>query len=117
MASNNSGLAKILAIIGGILVLADGVLSLLNVLLSEFNLGFNIPGAGGFYSFSGLINSIIVIAIGFFILIATGTIKSSKSNVKFNGVTVIILGIIALIFGGYIGPILVIIAGILLLVR
>ena len=116
MASNNSGIAKILAIIGGVLVVIDGVLSLLGQILSAFSLPFDVPGGGGFLGTLGpVVNAIIVIVIGLLILVTTGTVKSSKSNVKFNGITVLILGILALVFGGWLGPILVIIAGILLL--
>jgi hypothetical protein len=115
MASNNSGLAKILAIIGGILVLLDGIVSLLGFF--EITLGFGVPGGGGFFNELGaLVNAIIVIGIGLIILISTGTVKSKNTNIAFNGITVLILGILALVFGSYLGPILVIIAGILLLI-
>ena len=116
MSSNNSGIAKILAIIGGVLVVIDGVFSLLNVALEVLNIDFNVPGGGGFYAGLGAtVNAIIVIVLGLLILVATGTVKSSKSNVKFNGITVLILGILALVFGSFLGPILVIIAGIILI--
>ncbi|MHA1673879.1 MAG: hypothetical protein ACTSYI_09640 [Promethearchaeota archaeon] len=115
--AKNTGLAKILAIIGGILVLVDGVLSLLGILLDAFSLPFNLPGGGGLYGGLGpLLNAIIAIVIGLFILISTGVVKSSKTKVGFNGIIILVLGILALVFGGFIGPVLVIIGGILLLI-
>ncbi len=114
--AKNAGLAKILAIIGGILVLVDGVLALLKIVLSAFNLP-DIPGGGGLYGgLNPLLNAIIAIVIGLLILISTGVVKSSKTKVGFNGIIILILGILALVFGSFIGPVLVIIGGILLLI-
>lgn len=107
-----SGLARILAIVGGVVIIVEGVLGILGLL--DISLGFHYPGEGGFGILSGLISIIIGIVIGVIVLIATGTIKS-RGNVSFNGITILILGIIGLVFAYGIGSVLVIIAGILLL--
>ncbi|MHA1519691.1 MAG: hypothetical protein ACTSRK_05855 [Promethearchaeota archaeon] len=115
--AKNTGLAKILAIIGGVLVVADGVIALLGIILDAFSLPFNLPGGRGLYGgLDPLLNAIIAIVIGLLILISTGVVKSSKTKVGFNGIIILILGILALVFGGYLGPVLVIIGGILLLI-
>jgi hypothetical protein len=118
MASKNSGLAKVLAIIGGFLVLIDGIYALLRALEISIGINFDVPGGGGFglFGLGALINAIIVIILAVLILISTGVVKSSSTNVKFNGITILVLGILVLIFGSFWGPILVIIAGILLLI-
>lgn len=115
MASDNKGIAKILAIIGGVLVIIDGALSLLNEL--GITLGFSVPGAGGFLGFLGaIINAIITIVLGVVILISAGAVKSKKGKVAFNGIVVLILGILTIFFGSWLAAILVIIAAILLLI-
>ena len=100
------GLARILAIIGAIVLIAE-------VVLRFFDISFG-PG-----SFIGAVNSlvtmIIVIVVAVVVLIATGAI-GSRTKVSFNGVLIIVLGIIGLVFGSLLGGILVIIAGVLLLI-
>jgi hypothetical protein len=111
----STGLAKLLAIIGGIVILAEGVLGLLGA-LDIFTLGFGIPGHGGLDllggTLSAIISAIIAIVIGIAVLIATGVVKGS--SVRFNGVTLLILGILGILFASWIGGVLVIIAAILL---
>lgn len=112
----NKGLARILAVIGGLVVLIEGALSLLGYLnVLSFSLG--LPGEGGFIGGLGqLLNAIIAIVVGVLVLISTGTIKSKSTRIGFGAVSVLILGILGIIFGSFIGGILVIIAGILLMV-
>ena len=106
-------LAKILAIIGGLIVTIFAVISILRLLSITIDFPwFTIWG----YDLGGWINPIIALVVGILILIATGVVKSSSSNVRFNGVTVLILGILAFVFGDNLGAILVIIGGILLLI-
>lgn len=114
--AKNTGLAKILAIIGGLVILIQGVLALLNH-LGIFSFGLGLPGEGGFLgSLGALVNAIIAIVVGILVLISTGVIKSSKTKVGFNGVIMLVLGILGIIFGSLIGGVLVLIGGILLLI-
>ena len=114
MAGKYLNLAKILSIIGGLLMLIIGILHLLGAL--GINL-FEVPlGWGGLGFLSGLINSIILIVVGLFTLISTGIIKKSSTKVGFNGITILILGIVGLLFGGGIWAVLLIIAAILMLI-
>lgn len=107
-------LAKILSIIGGLLMLILGVLKLLGHL--GINL-FSVPGVyGGLGLLTGIFVPIVLIVVGLLTLIATGTVKGSSTKVGFNGVTILILGIVGLLFGGDIWAILLIIAGILMLI-
>ncbi len=87
-------------------------------LLSFFNIDLvNIPNVwGGIYNLGAILGPIALIAVGLLTLIATGTIKKSKTKVGFNGVTILILGIVGLLFGGDVWAILLIIAGILMLI-
>ena len=114
--TKNSGLAKLLAIIGGLIIVIQGVLALLSH-LEIFSFALGLPGEGGFFGgVGGLINAIIAIVVGIFVLISTGTVKSSNTKLGFNGVVVLILGILGIIFGSLVGGVLVLIAGILLLI-
>ncbi|WP_371805478.1 hypothetical protein [Candidatus Lokiarchaeum ossiferum] len=113
MAGKFVTLAKILSIIGGLIMLAIGALGILYTFIDPF---FNVPlGWGGIGLLSGLISSIILFAVGIFTFISTGVIKKSTSNVGFNAVTLIVLGIVGLLFGGGLWAILLILAGILMI--
>ena len=107
-------LPKLLAIIGGLIVVVFAVLSILGLVGIVLNVDFW-PHFWGISVGGSWINPIIALIVGILILIATGTIKSSSTKVRFNGVTVLVLGILAFVFGDNLGGILVIIGGILLL--
>ena len=109
----SKSLPKLLAIIGGLIVVIFAVLSMIKLLGIVLDVDFW-PHFWG-YSINGWINAIIALVVGILILISTGTIKSSSTKVKFNGVTVLVLGILAFVFGDNLGGILVIIGGVLLL--
>lgn len=95
----NKSLTQILALIGAILILIDGVLTF-------FQFGYGI----GFLPF--WINGLILIFVGLCVLFSIDVIQGLK--IPYNGIWLLILGIAGLIFGGwYIGGILVIIAAIL----
>ncbi len=114
--AKNTGLAKVLAIIGGLVITIQGVFALIEH-LGIFNFSLGIPGEGGFLGSLGvLINAIIAIVVGILVLISTGVIKSSKTKVGFNGVIMLVLGILGIIFGNLIGGVLVLFGGILLLI-
>ena len=109
----SKSLPKVLAIIGGLVVVIFAVLSMINLLGIVLDVAFW-PTIWG-YSINGWVNAIIALIVGILILISTGTIKSS-TKVTFNGVTILVLGILAFVFGDNLGAILVIIGGILLLI-
>lgn len=109
----SKSLPKLLAIIGGLIVVVFAVLSMLGLVGIDLDVSFWPSFVG--YSINVLVNGVIALIVGILILISTGTIKSSSTKVKFNGVTILVLGILALVFGDNLGGILVIIAGILLL--
>ena len=114
MAGNYRGIAKILSIIGGLLMLIIGVLHLLSALGTHL---FDIPLVwGGLGLFSGLIDAIILLVVGLLTLIATGIVKGSNTKVGFNGITILILGVVGLLFGGGIWAVLLIIGAILMLI-
>ena len=107
-------LPKLLAIIGGLIVVVFAVLSMLRLVGVALDVAFW-PSFNVGYSINAWVNAIIALVVGILILISTGTIKSSSTKVRFNGVTVLVLGILAFVFGDNLGGILVIIGGILLL--
>ncbi|QEE16659.1 hypothetical protein DSAG12_02489 [Promethearchaeum syntrophicum] len=108
--AKNDGLAKILAIIGGILIIAEAILGMLGRGVTNFvELDF-LVGLGA------VIYGIIAIVIGLLILISTGVISSKKAKIGFNGLVILVLGILGFLFGSNIGGILVIIAAILMFI-
>lgn len=105
------GLARILALIGAIVLIVEAVLSFFNIF--HFGTGSFLGELFGGV-LGGIVGLIIVIVIGVLVLIAGGFVKSN-AKVGFNAIVVIILGILGFIFGSNVGGVLVIIAGILLL--
>ena len=101
--SDNKGIAKLLAIIGGIVALIEAILSLTR-------------GKGIVDLNFGLVNNIIaaIIAIILAIIVLLSALKPNKP-IPFNAILLIILGIVMIIFSSLIGGILVLIAGIVLL--
>jgi putative intracellular protease/amidase len=97
MSSSNYDFARILAILGGIILIVEPIVNLIS-----------------HAHFSGGI--IVGIIAGIIVLISTGTIKS-RHNISFDGVTLIVIAVVVFIFGGStLGGVLVVIAGILLVI-
>ena len=108
--AKNDGLARILAIIGGVIIVVEGVLGMLNKSVAKVvNLAF-------LDALGAIIFGIIAIVIGLLVLISTGVFKSKKGKIGFNGVIILVLGILGILFASTIGGVLVIIAGILMLI-
>jgi len=106
----SKSLTQILALIGGIIIIIDGILTLLGIF------GMFIPGlpGWGFWGafFAGWINVIILIVDGLLVLFSVDVIKGLK--IPYNGIWLLILGIIGIVFGSFfLGGALVIIAAIL----
>ncbi|MFW9879860.1 MAG: hypothetical protein ACFFG0_42850 [Candidatus Thorarchaeota archaeon] len=96
-------IAQILAILGGIVALIEAIMSL--------------AGGRGIVEYDlGLVNRVIaaIIAIVLAIIVLLSALKPDNP-IPFNGILLIILGIVMIIFSSLIGGILVLIAGILLL--
>jgi len=108
MAAN--GCARILAILGGLIITIDGIIQVLGEL--SIALGFTVPGGSNFGILSGLVRAIVCLVVGVLILMSAGVIKGSK--VSGSAITLLILGILGVLFSGYLGGVLVIIAAILL---
>jgi len=91
---------KILAILGGIIALIDALLSFFGSSFSSGYWGhqFSIPFA--------------IIAIILAILVILSVVQPGKP-LPFTGIVLLIMGILIIIFGSWIGGVLVIIAGIL----
>ena len=96
--AKNKGLIKLLTILGGILAIINGILSLLGLGISYWGILGNI------------VDGIIWIVLGI-IVFFTGY-KPGKI-LPLNGVVLLVLAIILLVFGELIGGILLIIAAIL----
>ncbi len=97
-------IAKILDILGGLIVLIGAILSLA---------GAAYFGPAGFGVVNWIVGAIIGIILGIIVILAA---IRPNDPIPWNGVVVLILGIIVLIIASLIGGILIIIAGILLLV-
>lgn len=92
---------KILAIIGGILALLEGILGFFGAAFSVF-WGFPIIGP------------IIAIILGIVVILS---VIRSGNPIPFTWIVLLILGILVIIFGSLLGGILVLIAGILGLIK
>ncbi len=103
MAKKYNQIAKILAIIGGALAAVEAVLSMA---------GAAFVGGGDFVG-AGIFGSIIALLLG---LVALFAALKPNDPIPWNGILILILGIVMIILASLIGGILVLIAGILLLV-
>jgi hypothetical protein len=114
----NPNLAKQLVVIGGIMCVAQGIISIFGALtnFAWFWWAYmDFPGSGGFIWTLGLItNSIILTGLGFLILLSTRTDKSKNTKIGVNEIILTILGIAGIIFGSIVGGALVIVSVILL---
>lgn len=101
---SNSSCARLLAIIGGLIMTISAILAILGYLGNA--LDFSIPYEGRVYLLEGIGGAIVLLIIGIITL---------SRNYYREGVLILILGILGIIFGSLIGGILVIIAGVLYL--
>jgi len=106
--AKNAGLAKLLAIIGGIVIVVEAILGMLGKGVTSFVEFDFLVGLGS------VIYGIIAIVIGLLILISTGVLGSKKAKLGFNGLVILVLGILGFLFGSNLGGVLVIIAAILM---
>jgi hypothetical protein len=109
--ARSKSFTQILALIGGLIIFIDGILSLIRVLTGWYIPG--LPGWGFIPAIAGLawINPIIVLVIGILALISVDVFSG---GIPYNGIWLLILGIAGLIFGSYfLGGILLIIASVL----
>ncbi len=103
-------ISKLLVLIGGILGLIYGILTLID---SPFGLfGFNLIG-----TLDGLIIGIIQILISLIVLATSGVVSISFLKFDSNWIVYLILGIVMVVVGLGLPGILVIIGAILLLIK
>ena len=108
--AKNDGLARILAIIGGIVIVVEAIYGFFRGHIAKV---IDIPFLN---VLDAIISTIIAVVIGLLILISTGVFKSKNAKIGFNGVIILVLGILGILFASTIGGVLVIIAGILMLI-
>ena len=108
--AKNEGLARILAIIGGIVIVVEAIWGFLNGHVAKV---IDIPFLN---TLAAIVSTIIAVVIGLLVLISTGVLRSKSTKIGFNGVIILVLGILGIILASTIGGVLVIIAGILMLI-
>ncbi len=113
--SNLSGIAKILAIIGGILSIFEGVMKILGK--SGIGKVLDLSFLSFLAGLEGIVLGIIAIVIGLLILISSGVVSSKRTSLGFNGVVLLILGILAFLFASELGGILTIVAAVLMFLK
>lgn len=109
-----------LSILGGFLVLINGSIYLIDFFFGIVNwrdISNNIPKFNGFLGeiLMPFVISGIAIILGILILVISIVFIVRNEDKKFQGFTILVLGILALFFSSFIGAGIVIIAGILLL--
>jgi hypothetical protein len=95
------GLAKLLVIIGGLVVIIEAIMAMTGNALVKFDVG------------TGIVGHVIALILGIVALLSG--IKPDDP-IPFNGIFLLILGIVMIVLGIVIGGVLVLIGGILLLV-
>lgn len=110
--SNLKDLAKIFALIGAALLILFSVISLIGISLA---LPWILHGKMVIFSLSKIINNLILILIGLIIFASYDIIKISLKT-KMEWPILLVFGIVALIFGGGLGALLILLAAIIDLV-
>ncbi|MHA1772244.1 MAG: hypothetical protein ACTSYL_00895 [Candidatus Thorarchaeota archaeon] len=109
MASDTTKISNILVLIGGLLCLLYGILSIIGAPFALLP-GLNLGGALG-----GLIMGIIQIILGLVTLATSGVVNIPALKLEKNWIILLILGIVMYLFAAGLPGILVIIGAILLL--
>ena len=102
-------LAEIFALIGAILLIVFSIVSLVGISLT---LPWIFHGKMVIFSLSRIINSLILILVGLIIFASYDIIKISLKT-KMEWPVLLVLGIVALIFGGGLGALLILLAAII----
>ena len=108
--ANMKEISKWLVILGGIVGLIEGILTILGW-------GFAFVGLGGFLPGMGVIFGIIAIVLSLIALATSGVVDIKALKMENNWIILLILGILIFIFGSNIGGVLVLIGAILLLIK
>jgi hypothetical protein len=103
-------ISKWLVIIGGIVGLIEGVLTILGM-------GFAFVGLGGFIPGMGLVFGAIAIVLSLVALATSGVVDIKALKMENNWIILLILGILIFIFGSNLGGVLVLVGAILLLLK
>jgi hypothetical protein len=103
-------ISKWLVIIGGIVGLIEGILTILNI-------GFSVVGPGLYLPGMELIIGAIAIVLSLIALATSGVVDIKALKMEYNWIILLILGILIFIFGSNIGGVLVLVGAILLLLK
>ena len=104
--ANLKEIAKWLVVIGGLLGLLEGILTIMGI-----------PIFGGFFILDNLFMGIIAIILSLIALATSGVIDIKALKFDFNWIVLIILGVLMYVFASGLGGILVIVGAILMLVK
>jgi len=105
-------LAEIFALIGAVLLIVFGIISLIGISLT---LPWIFHGKTAIFSLSIIVNNLILILVGLIIFAGYDIIKISL-KMEMEWPVLLVLGIVALIFGGGLGAILILLAAIIELI-
>ena len=103
-------ISKWLVIIGGIVGLIEGILTILSM-------GFSVVGPGLYLPDMEFVIGAIAIILSLIALATSGVVDIKQLKMENNWIILLILGILMFIFGSNIGGVLVIVGAILLLLK
>jgi hypothetical protein len=107
--ANMKEIAKIFAILGGLVGLLEGILMALS--LPAF-FGFGLLGGA-----LGIVQGIIVIVLALIVLASSGIVDIPVLKFDANWILFLILGIVMIVLDAFFGGILTLLSGILLLIK
>jgi len=110
--SGIKALAEIFALIGAVLLIVFSIVSLIGISLT---LPWIFHGKMAIFSLSSIINNLILILVGLIIFAGYDVIKISLKT-EMEWPVLLVLGIVALIFGGGLGALLILLAAIIELI-
>lgn len=108
--ANMKEISKWLVIIGGIVGLIEGILTILNM-------GFAFVGPALYLPGMGLVIGAIAVIFSLIALATSGVVDIKALKMEYNWIILLILGILMFICGSNIGGVLVIVGAILLLLK
>ena len=102
-------IAKIFAILGGLVGLLEGIIMALSL---PAIFGFNLLGGA-----LGIVQGIIVIVVALIVLASSGIVDIPALKFDANWILFLILGIVMIVLDAFFGGILTLLSGILLLIK
>ena len=107
--ANMKEIAKIFAILGGLVGLLEGIIMALSL---PAIFGFNLLGGA-----LGIVQGIIVIVVALIVLASSGIVDIPALKFDANWILFLILGIVMIVLDAFFGGILTLLSGILLLIK